>query len=440
MNNLNLEKTITMQKKGIRFIPGLTQLLSKRPDMFSQGVWPCYFKRAKGFEIEDLDGNLYYDMSIGGIGATVLGYADEDVNNAVKKAIDLGSSSSLNCSEEVELAELLTELHPWADMVRYARGGGEAMSVAVRIARAHTGRDTVVFCGYHGWTDWYMAANVGTKNALGEHLISGLEPCGVPKNLAGTAMPFKYNDIDSFKDAIRSAGDDLAAVIMEPIRNSEPTSKFIRAIHETVKLKSVPLIVDEISAGFRLCSGGAHLELGLKPDIAVFSKALGNGFPIAAVIGKAQVMSSAQKTFISSTNWTDRVGPTAALAMIKKFVKLNAAKHLIEIGTMVEDGWQRLAQKHGLNIYTSGIKPMLHFSFAEDNNTRRAYFTQEMLKRGFLAASSFYAMYAHTAEVVQSYLDATDKVWHDLSILIKNENVKEKLTGNPAVSGFQRLI
>ncbi len=170
---------MAMQARAKRLIPGMTQLLSKRPDMFSLGVWPGYFSKASGAYLWDLDGNQYLDMSIAGIGANVLGYADPDVDEAVKRAITDGISSSLNCPEEVELAELLCELHPWAEMVRYTRSGGEAMAVAVRIARAHTGKDKVAFCGYHGWHDWYLAANLGEKNALGDHLLPGLSPAGV---------------------------------------------------------------------------------------------------------------------------------------------------------------------------------------------------------------------------------------------------------------------
>jgi glutamate-1-semialdehyde 2,1-aminomutase len=180
---MNIQKSLETQRKAQILIPGMTQLLSKRPDMFAPGVWPGYFSKAKGVEIWDLDGNRYIDMSIAGIGANVLGYADPDVDAAVRSAIDAGVSSSLNCPEEVELAELLCDLHPWADMVRYARTGGESMAIAVRIARAYTGKDKIAFCGYHGWHDWYLAANLGTENALGEHLLPGLSPIGVPKGL-----------------------------------------------------------------------------------------------------------------------------------------------------------------------------------------------------------------------------------------------------------------
>lgn len=436
---MNNEKCKELQKEAVELIPGMTQLLSKRPDRFSRGIWPTYFAQAKGVEVTDLDGNKYLDFSIGGIGATVLGYADEDVNKAVIDVINKGSATTLNPPEEVELAKKLIELHPWAQMARFARSGGEAMAVAVRIARVATKKDKIVFCGYHGWMDWYLAANLGKKEALDEHWIKGLNPNGVPKGLKDTAIPFLYNNIEDFNKAIEKAGNDLAAIVMEPIRNFEPTKEFIEAIHEMAKKKNIPLIIDEISAGFRICNGGAHLKLGFKPDIAVFSKALGNGFPISAVIGKKWVMQSAQEAFITSTNWTERVGNVAALAMINKFVKNDVSKHLVKIADMVWQGWEELAKKHNLKIHIGGFKPMIHFGFEQNHSTNIAYFTQEMLKKGFLASGGFYSMYAHKEEHVRKYLNAVDEVFADLSVLIKNNKVGEKLEGQIVQEGFGRI-
>lgn len=436
---MNNQKCLELQKKAIKLIPGMTQLLSKRPDRYCRGVWPTYFKEAHGIEVVDLDNNHYLDFSIGGVGATVLGYADPDVNKAVIDVINKGSASTLNPPEEVALAEKLLELHPWADMARFSRGGGEAMSIAVRIARVATQKDTVVFCGYHGWCDWYLAANLGKKEALDDQWIAGLNPNGVPKGLTGTAIPFHYNDIEDFKKAVKEAGDDLATIIMEPIRNYEPTQEFINEIHKMAKEKNVPLIIDEVSAGFRICNGGAHLKLGFHPDMAVFSKALGNGFPSSAVIGKKWVMEYAQDAFITSTNWTERVGATAALAMIDKFVKNDVSTHLLKISTMVWNIWETLANKYELKIHIGGFKPMIHFSFVQNHAVNISYFTQEMLKRGFLAGSGFYSMYAHTTEDVEKYAKAVDEVFGNLAKLIKDDSVESHLEGEPAASGFARV-
>jgi glutamate-1-semialdehyde 2,1-aminomutase len=433
--------SLAMQERAKRLIPGMTQLLSKRPDMFAPGDWPGYYTRAKGVEVWDLDGNRYTDMSISGIGANVLGYADPDVDGAVLRAIKDGSSSSLNCPEEVELAELLCSIHPWAEKVRYARTGGESMVLAVRIARAYTGRDKVAFCGYHGWHDWYLAANVGTENALGEHLLPGLEPTGVPKGLAGTALPFRYDQLDELKNIVSQTKGQLAAIVMEPIRNDPPSPGFLEGVRALADESGAVFIIDEISAGFRMNSGGAHLVLNALPDIAVFSKAIGNGYAIAAVIGKGNVMDAAQTSFISSTNWTERIGPAAALATIRKHQRLNVGEHLMKIGSEVQRGWRSLAQKHNLNIHVGGIPPLSHFSFdAENGQATKAVFVSMMLDRGFLASTSFYSMHAHTLEHVEQYLEAIDDVFGELTILQSEDRIESRLVGRAATAGFKRLL
>lgn len=438
---MSVQKSLEMQKRAMKRIPGMTQLLSKRPDMFAPGVWPGYFSKAKGVEVWDLDGNCYIDMSIAGIGANVLGYADQDVDAAVKDAIERGNSSSLNCPEEVDLADLLCEIHPWANMARFARTGGESMAIAVRIARAYTGRDKIAFCGYHGWHDWYLAANLDTENAIGEHLLPGLAPRGVPKGLRGTAFPFRYNHLEELQAIMSEHKDDLAAIVMEPIRNNLPQLGFLEGVRTLADEIGAVFIIDEISAGFRINSGGAHLVSGITPDIAVFSKALGNGYPIGAVIGKDRIMEAAQSTFISSTNWTERMGPTAALATIKKHRRVDAGSHLMSIGKQVQEGWQRIASKNGLNIEVGGITPLSHFSFKENNPLAlKALFVQLMLERGFLASTLFYSMYAHQNHHVEEYLRAVDESFAEISELNQRGEIEKRLKGLPASEGFKRLI
>jgi len=430
-----------MQARAKKRIPGMTQLLSKRPDMFSEGVWPGYFTKAKGAEVWDLDGNKYVDMSISGVGANVLGYADPDVDAAVQKAITDGTSCSLNCPEEVELAELLSELHPWAEMARFARTGGESMAVAVRIARAHTGKDKIAFCGYHGWHDWYLAANLGTENALGEHLLSGLSPLGVPKGLTGTALPFRYNYLEELENIVAENKGEIGVIVMEPIRDAEPVSGFVEGVRSIADDIGAVFIVDEISAGFRLVTGGAHMVVhSVVPDMAVFSKALGNGYPIGAVIGKADIMQAAQDTFISSTCWTERIGPAAALATIRKHREKNVSEHLSRIGNLVREGWEMLSEKHGLGLSVGGLSPMSHFGFLHpDNLAMKAYFIELMLQQGFLASNLFYSMHAHTEENVSAYHSAIDESFNEIRRSIDKGDLNEKLLGKPAAKGFQRL-
>jgi len=432
-----------MQNRAIQRIPGMTQLLSKRPDRFSLGVWPSYYRKAKGAYIWDLDGNKYIDMSIAGVGANILGYADPDVDNAVKEAIEDGSSCTLNCPEEIELADLLCELHPWADMVRYARSGGESMAIAVRIARGHTGKEKIAFCGYHGWHDWYLSANLSDKGALDGHLMPGLDPIGVPRALTGTAYPFHYNQIEELKKIVVKNANDIAAIVVEPVRNIVPDPDFIKEIKQISTDIHAVFIIDEISAGFRFNTGGAHLSYFPKdctPDIAVFSKGMGNGYPIAAIIGRSGVMQAAQKAFISSTHWTERIGPKAAIATIEKHKKLDVASHLLEIGGKVQVEWDKVSKKYEISIRIVGSKPLGQFSFEVENpNAIKAYFVQHMLEQGFLASNSFYAMYSHSLEHVDKYSKALDYSFRMIKDAIDSGNVIDKLKGKPAITGFKRL-
>jgi glutamate-1-semialdehyde 2,1-aminomutase len=314
------------------------------------------------------------------------------------------------------------------------------MTIAIRIARAFTGRDKIAFCGYHGWHDWYLAANLGTKNALGEHLISGLDPAGVPKGLAGTSFPFRYNHIDELNEILHNNQNEIAAIVMEPIRNQEPETGFLDEVRKLTDEHRAVLIVDEISAGFRLNTGGAHLTLGMKPDMAVFSKALGNGYPIAAIIGKAEIMEAAQKTFISSTAWTERIGPVAAIATINKHRQCDVGRHLVLIGQLIQEGWRTMSRKHDLSISVGGIPPLSNFTFlGEHSLVLKTLFIQWMLEKGFLATTGFYSMYAHKKEHVDAYLDAVDYVFGKIQAAIAKGNPEKHLLGNLAVTGFKRL-
>lgn len=437
---INIPKSLAMQFKAKKIIPGMTQLLSKRPDQFSAGVWPGYFSKARGAEVWDLDGNHYIDMCINSVGANILGYADNEVDHAVSLAIRNGTNCSLNCPEEVELAEILCNIHPWAENVKYARTGGEAMAIAVRIARASTGKDKVAFCGYHGWHDWYLSANLDNNDNLKGLLLPGLKPDGVPKCLIGSALPFHYNRIDELEDIILRNKDDLASIIIEPIRNDFPENGFLESVRNLSKKHGIILIVDEISSGFRMNCGGAHLLFDFEPDIAVFSKALGNGYPIAAVIGKEKYMTAVQNTFISSTYWTERIGPSAAIAMIKKYRTCDVHKHLCNLGNLVQSGWKDMAEKHNIQISVGGIFPISHFSFNCGNALKvKAFFVQKMLERGFLASTNYYAMYAHNETHVEQYILAVDEVFFEISELSKSNDIDNKLNGKPSVEGFKRL-
>ena len=442
MNKINLTKNGKGQllyKEAKKIIPGGCQLLSKRPEKFVPEFWPAYYDKAKGCKIWDLDGNEYLDFSTMGIGACTIGYADDEIDSAVKNAIDKGSMSSLMVPEEYELARLLLDLHPWADMVRYAKGGGDAMAVAVRIARAATKKDIVLFSGYHGWHDWYLSANLADNAALDGQLMAGLSPVGVARGLKGTSKPFFYNNKAEFLDLINKYEGQIGGVVLEAARNMTPETDFFETIERETKRLGVPLIIDEVTSGFRMNCGGACEYFGIHPDMAVFAKGMGNGYPIAAIIGKEKFMDAAQESFISSTFWTERIGFAAAVATIKKMQRLNVQEHMVKCGKRIQEGWTELAKKHGLDIHISGIYPLSHISFTAAPAELKTLLTQEMLRRGFIASDAYYASYAHKDEHIALYLDTVDEVFGIMAKAIKEGNYAELLEGPVAHGGFARL-
>ncbi|HQM48739.1 MAG TPA: aminotransferase class III-fold pyridoxal phosphate-dependent enzyme [Candidatus Hydrogenedentes bacterium] len=425
-----------------KHIPGGTQLLSKRPEMLAPNQWPAYYREARGCEIWDLDGRRYYDMSIHGIGACLLGYADPDVSRAVRRRVTLGSWSTLNPPEEVALADRLFAIHPWANQVRYARCGGESAAVAVRIARATTGRSHVAICGYHGWHDWYLAANLGDDDSLDGHLLPGLKPKGVPKELRGTVHTFRHGNIDEFHAVLDQYGDKLAAVVMEPCRHHDPERGFLESVRDGVHKHGALLIFDEITIGWRLNFGGSHLRMGVNPDMALFAKTISNGHPMAAVIGTKEAMEGAHESFISSSYWTEGVGPTAALATLDKMERERVWEHAGRIGRLVKAAWQRRAQAHGVPIKVDDGYPCLsHFAFDHPDATAlRTYYTQLMLERGFLAGTAVYVTLAHTEAIVEQFEEALDGVFAELATALAENTVARRLKGPLAHSGFARLV
>ena len=429
-----------MYLRAKSLMPGGTQLLSKRPEMYLPDQWPAYASRASGVDIWDLDDSHYVDMTTTAIAACPLGFADPDVNDAVKLAIDAASMTTLNCPEEVELAELLVTLHPWAEQVRFARGGGEAMAIAVRIARAATGRSTVAFSGYHGWHDWYLAANLANEAALDGHLLPGLDPTGVPRSLAGSALPFQFNSTSQFDAIINLHGSELAAVIIEPTREHLPEPGFLEHLRDRTSQVGAALIFDEVSAGWRLAVGGSHLLFGVEPDIAVFAKAISNGFPMAAVIGRRVVMEAAQRSFISSTYWTEKIGPVAALTTIRKLQQKDGPAYFSAIGRLVRDGWSEISHSHGLPIAVHGHPAFGGFSFVDEQGGLLASsFTQGMLEKGYLANPAFCATLAHTDQHIQRYLEHANDVFGVLSALHRSGRLDSYLHGPIAHDRFRRL-
>lgn len=425
-------------QRAKQVIPGGNMLLSKRAEMFLPEQWPAYFSKAKGCTVWDMDGKAYTDMSIMGIGTNILGYGHPEVDAAVQQTVAAGNMSTFNCPEEVYLAEKLVELHPWADMARLARSGGEANAVAIRIARAASGKDKVAVCGYHGWHDWYLSANLGDDESLSGHLLPGLEPNGVPQNLRGTVFPFNYNNYAELVALVDA--HDIGVIKMEVVRNQGPEDNFLQKVRQLATDRGIVLIFDECTSGFRQTLGGLHKLYGVEPDMAMFGKALGNGYAITATIGRRDVMEAAQSTFISSTFWTERIGPSAALKTLEVMERVQSWDTITHTGLEIRNGWQCLADKHGLDIEHWGLPALTGFTFRSPHALAyKTLITQEMLSKGYLAGNSVYVCTEHTPEVLLGFFDALDPVFGLIKECENGRDVMSLLKGPVCHGGFRRL-
>jgi glutamate-1-semialdehyde 2,1-aminomutase len=425
-------------KRAKQVIPGGNMLLSKRAEMFLPDQWPAYFSKAKGCKVWDLDGKEYTDMLIMGIGTNTLGYGHPEVDDAVRQTVAAGNMSTLNCPEEVYLAEKLIELHPWADMVRFARSGGEANAIAIRIARAATGKDKVAICGYHGWHDWYLSANLGDDKNLAGHLLPGLAPNGVPQNLRGTVFPFNYNNFAELEALVNA--HEIGVIKMEVVRNLGPQDGFLDKVRRLATQRGIVLIFDECTSGFRQTFGGLHKMYGVEPDMAMFGKALGNGYAITAVIGRREVMEAAQTTFISSTFWTERIGPAAALKSLEVMERVKSWDQITQTGLEITARWKALAAKYNLSITTNGLPALTGFSFNSPKALAyKTLITQEMLAKGYLAGTSVYVCTQHTPDVLENFFQALDPIFGLVKECEEGRDVLKLLKGPVCHAGFKRL-
>jgi len=426
-------------RRAKRIIPGGNMLLSKRAELFLPDEWPAYFTKAQGCSVWDLDDQPLLDF-VFSAGQSTLGYGHPKVTEAVKNAVDAGSMTTLNCPEEVELAEQLVAMHPWAEMARFARTGGEANAIAIRIARAAAVKEKVAVCGYHGWHDWYLSANLADSSRLAGHLLPGLEPLGVPSALAGTVFPFRYNHLEELEQIIQN--HEIGVIKMEVQRNTPPLDDFLLRVRELATKHKIVLIFDECTSGFRETFGGLHLKYGVEPDMAVFGKALGNGYAITAVLGKASVMQAAQSSFISSTFWTERIGPAAALATLQVMKSEQSWTVLPELGANLKRGWTAAAATAGLSLSISGLDALPAFRIEGTTSgylIAKTYFTQAMLDRRFLASNLVYVSMVHSGRDAALYLDAVADVFSEIASLNSNDELSHRLRGPVCHDTFERL-
>tara|TARA_B110000495_G_C22987388_1_gene581047 strand:+ start:263 stop:1570 length:1308 start_codon:yes stop_codon:yes gene_type:complete len=421
-----------------KIILGGNMLLSKRPEIFLPELWPAYFSKAQGINVWDLNKIKYTDM-ICAVGQSILGYSNKKLNSKIIKIIKMGNMTTLNCPEEVELTKKLLSLHPWAQMAKYARSGGEANAIAIRIARAASKKDEVAICGYHGWHDWYLSVNLKGKNKLSKHLLKGLEPVGVPRSLKNSVHPFTYGNYEELVKIVKNK--NIGTIKMEVSRGNLPDVSFLKKVRKLATKKKIILIFDECTSGFRQCFGGLHMKYKVYPDIAMFGKALGNGFAITSVIGKKAIMQKAGNSFISSTFWTERIGFVAGVETLKLMNNKKSWKKIVESGKYFNLKIKNLSLKYDLSIKISGIESITSFNFISKNNIAyKTFITQEMLKKKYLASNQIFLTILHSKKIIDKYIDNLDPIFKRISYFEKNNIIIKKfIKKNVCHQTFQRL-
>ncbi len=409
---MKIKNGVSLYEYAKKIIPGGTTLFSKRSELHLPNKWPAYFSKSQKINVWDLKGNKYLDMFCA-VGTSILGYNNKSINNSVQKNIDKGNMTTLNCPEEVLLAKEIIKHHPWASMTKFTRGGGEANALAIRIARANTKKKNVAFCGYHGWHDWYLSANINSKKNLDQHLMSGLNYDGIPENLKNTSFPFPYNNFEYLLKLIKKK--NIGVIKMEVMRNIEPKDNFLQKIRKICDQKKIILIFDECTSGYRQNMGGIHLKFKVQPDLAIFGKALGSGYAINAIIGKKNFMKKTENTFISSSFWGERIGYTAALSSIKEFKRLKVFEKIESNGKYIKAIWLDLSKKYNVPIKIMGTNAIPSFEFCNQHSQRKTFLTQEMLKNKILATNLIYITIFHNKDNIKKYIKILDKVFYDIS-------------------------
>ena len=437
----NIDQQMELYKRACELIPGGTQLISRRPSRFAAGISPVYATSAQGAYITDLDGNTYIDW-VSGIGAIILGYCDPVVDAAVKKQIDSGTIYSINHELEVELAEELVATIPCAEMVRYAKGGGDACAIAVRIARGAADRDKILFCGYHGWHDWYLAANL-SPGSLDSHLFPQIDPTGVPQCLAGSAIPFPYGDTAALEQLLDLHSGEVAGIMMEPLRSEMPPEGYLEQVRRLATKHNVVLIFDEVSTGFRASAAGVQTVVGTIPDMAVFAKSISNGYAMGAVVGKRDVMKPAARMFVSSTYWSDTIGLRAALTTLREIRRRDVPTKLQQLGRHLKTTLNEVAAETGCPVSCVGIDthPRLEFDIDASLTAQvTTLYIQEMAKQGCHGYTSYYLNAAQGDTEVEQTANAARKTFSLIVQALDKGNVDQFVEASQQEDLFHRLV
>ena len=443
MSKYTVTRSYEIYERAGELIPGRTQLISRRASRYANGISPVYAQSAKDSRFIDVDENEYIDW-MSSVGAVILGHADDVVDRAVEEQIKRGSLYSLNSPLEIELAEELVDTIPSAEMVRYTKGGGEACAAAARIARGTTGRDKIIFCGYHGWHDWYQAANYEADPVSGEFPFAGIEPIGVPKVLAGTVIPFPYGDLDALRDLLDEHAGEVAAVMMEPLRSTLPEPGFLEGVKELAHAHGAILIFDEVSCGWRLSVGGVQEYVGVTPDMTVLAKAMSNGYPMGAVVGSREVMEPASRMFVSSSYWSDNIGLTAALTTIRELKRRDSAAFFLETGEKLRGALNGSIADAGLSGEYTGLHTALNLSLSLPDEDLRpkvnTLFIQEMARRGVHCPMGFILNMAHTDEVIRQTAEAASEAFDVIRSGLESDDMDSLLLCDLKQEPFRRLV
>jgi glutamate-1-semialdehyde 2,1-aminomutase len=402
-------------------IPIGSQTFSKSRTQYPVGISPLYIDKARGCKVWDLDGNVYIDL-VSALASVTLGYGDKNVNNAVKKQLKKGVSFSLPGTLEAEVAEMLCEMIPSAEMVRFAKNGTDATSAAVRLSRAFTGRDHILVCGYHGWQDWYIGSTSRNK--------------GIPDQISSLTHPLEFNNIEELTRLIESLPNQIACIVMEPMNVKFPNPGYLEQIRELTEKHGIVLVFDETITGFRFSTGGAQEFFGVTPDISTFGKGLANGFPLSAVVGKREIMMEMEEIFFSGTFG----GELLSLAAAKEVLSLHLSKDICGVlgalGNRLSESIHGLLEHHKLEkmLLLSG-HPSWKFLLWSDfrgytADELRTYFMQEAFASGLLILGTLNLMLAHQ-EVEEEIVKRFDRVFLKMSLAIESGQLKELLSVEP---------
>ncbi len=416
----SLRKSFEYLARAEKIIPAGTQTFSKGPTQYVQGVAPIYLQSGQGSHALDVDGNDYIDYVMG-LGPITLGYCYPRVDEAIRRQLEEGITFSLMHPLEIELSELLVDLIPCAEMVRFGKNGSDATAGAVRVSRAYTGREKIACGGYHGWQDWYIGTTTRNK--------------GVPRSTRELTIPFEYNNIESLRRIFAENKDEIAAVIMEPIIIAEPEDNFLQEVKELTHRNGAILIFDEIVTGFRIALGGAQEYYGVTPDLATFGKGMANGMPISAVVGRGEIMKEFDEAFYSFTFGGEALSLAAAMATIEEMREKDVIRHLWKQGEKLTNGYNELAQTFGLLDYTKCIGLPEHSAFyfidAEGNESleMKSLFQQELLKRGILTIGVHIICFSHSDKDVAKTLEAYGDAMRVLRQAIDEGDIEKHLEG-----------